>query len=88
MKQLRGVGNIIELLDDMVVGNEAEQRLVLILEYMPFDLSGLMTIPHFSRDMDLEQAKGLMKQLLTGLAALEERGIMHRDIKGTQIFVL
>jgi serine/threonine protein kinase len=54
---------------------------------MQFDLSGLMTIPQFSREMSLAQAKGLMKQLLTGLAALEERGIMHRDIKGGADFL-
>lgn len=55
---------------------------MLVFEYMPFDLSGLMTIPQFNRDMNLEVVKGLMKQLLTGLSALEEKGIMHRDIKG------
>lgn len=49
---------------------------------MPFDLSGLMTIPQFRRDLNLAQAKGLMQQLLVGLEALDRMGIMHRDIKG------
>ncbi|XP_013604191.1 PREDICTED: probable serine/threonine-protein kinase At1g09600 [Brassica oleracea var. oleracea] len=57
----------------------------LIFEYMEHDLSGLASTPgvKFSEP----QIKCYMKQLLHGLEHCHSRGVLHRDIKGSNLLL-
>ena len=57
----------------------------LVFEYMEHDLSGLLSCPE-AKFTD-SQIKCLMKQLLCGIGHCHSRGIMHRDIKCSNILV-
>ncbi|PKA56901.1 putative serine/threonine-protein kinase [Apostasia shenzhenica] len=61
------------------------RSLYLVFDYMEHDLAGLAASPsvHFS----LPQIKCYMKQLLSGLDHCHRRGIIHRDIKGSNLLV-
>ncbi|KAJ1930940.1 kinase subunit of RNA polymerase II carboxy-terminal domain kinase I, partial [Linderina macrospora] len=55
------------------------------MEYMDYDLSGLINHPQWLPEP--AHKKSLMVQLLDGLAFMHERGILHRDIKGSNLLV-
>uniref|UniRef100_A0A1J3IRV7 Putative serine/threonine-protein kinase n=1 Tax=Noccaea caerulescens TaxID=107243 RepID=A0A1J3IRV7_NOCCA len=59
--------------------------LYLVLEYMDHDLLGLSSLPgvKFSEP----QVKCYMRQLLSGLQHCHSRGVLHRDIKGSNLLI-
>ncbi|XP_010908215.2 probable serine/threonine-protein kinase At1g54610 isoform X1 [Elaeis guineensis] len=59
--------------------------LYLILEYLDHDLAGLAAYPgvKFSE----AQIKCYMKQLLSGLEHCHSQGVLHRDIKGSNLLL-
>ncbi|RDX88731.1 putative serine/threonine-protein kinase, partial [Mucuna pruriens] len=59
--------------------------LYLIFEYMEHDLAGLAAIPGIN--FTLPQIKCYMQQLLCGLEHCHSRGVMHRDIKGSNLLL-
>ncbi|KAF3535907.1 hypothetical protein F2Q69_00023518 [Brassica cretica] len=63
----------------------ASSSLYLVFEYMDHDLVGLASIPgiNFSQP----QVKCYMKQLLSGLHHCHSRGVLHRDIKGSNLLI-
>ncbi|KAJ2080458.1 kinase subunit of RNA polymerase II carboxy-terminal domain kinase I [Coemansia sp. RSA 988] len=81
LKQLQHP-NITQVLD---VVPESGKAVNVVMEYMDYDLSGLINHPQWNPD--LAQRKSLMQQLLEGLGFMHERGILHRDIKGSNLLV-
>ncbi|KAK9463990.1 kinase-like domain-containing protein [Lipomyces oligophaga] len=73
--------NVVSLLEMMV----EKGTVYMVFEYMDHDLSGLLTHPQFV--LKPSNLKDLLKQLLEGLAYLHKRGVLHRDIKGSNILI-
>ncbi|PVZ97173.1 hypothetical protein BB558_006880 [Smittium angustum] len=73
--------NIVSLLD--VVINNSD--VYMVMEYMGYDLSGLLAHPDW--DIGPEHIKSMMMQMLDGLAFMHGKGVIHRDIKGSNILI-
>jgi CTD kinase subunit alpha len=57
----------------------------MVFEYMDHDLTGILSQTQFSfTDANL---KSLCHQMLAGLAYLHHKGVIHRDIKGSNILI-
>ncbi|KAL0693044.1 hypothetical protein Bca4012_060224 [Brassica carinata] len=63
----------------------ASSSLYLVFEYMDHDLVGLASIPGIK--FSESQVKCYMKQLLSGLHHCHTRGVLHRDIKGSNLLI-
>ncbi|KAH9781543.1 protein kinase domain-containing protein [Citrus sinensis] len=59
--------------------------LYLVFEYMEHDLAGLATTPGIK--FTEPQIKCYMQQLIRGLEHCHSRGILHRDIKGSNLLI-
>ncbi|KAI8322426.1 kinase-like protein [Martensiomyces pterosporus] len=81
LKQLRHP-NITQVLD---VVAESGNAVYVVMEYMDFDLSGLINHPQWQPEPG--HKKSLMLQLLQGLEYMHSKGILHRDIKGSNLLV-
>ncbi|KAJ2747629.1 kinase subunit of RNA polymerase II carboxy-terminal domain kinase I [Coemansia sp. BCRC 34301] len=81
LKQLRHP-NITRVLD---VVPEVGNAICVVMEYMDYDLSGLISHPQW--EPEPAHKKSLMHQLLEGLDFMHTRGILHRDIKGSNLLV-
>ncbi|PWA41494.1 protein kinase superfamily protein [Artemisia annua] len=68
------------LLTSRVPGN-----LYLVFEYMEHDLAGLAASPMIK--FSEAQIKCYMQQLLCGLEHCHNRGVLHRDIKGSNLLI-
>ncbi|CAH8371653.1 unnamed protein product [Eruca vesicaria subsp. sativa] len=68
-----------------IVTSKLSGSLHLVFEYMEHDLSGLSLRPDVK--FTEPQIKCFMKQLLCGLEHCHSRGILHRDIKGSNLLV-
>ncbi|CAN4081202.1 unnamed protein product [Withania somnifera] len=75
--------NIIKL--EGLATSRMQYSLYIVFEYMQSDLTSIISRP----DMRLNEAqiKCYMKQLLAGLQHCHERGILHRDIKGSNLLI-
>ncbi|XP_057486830.1 protein IMPAIRED IN BABA-INDUCED STERILITY 1-like isoform X1 [Actinidia eriantha] len=75
--------NIMKL--EGLITNRLSCSIYLVFEYMEHDLSGLLSC-HDIKFSD-SQIKCYMRQLLAGLEHCHSRGVMHRDIKASNILV-
>lgn len=75
--------NIMKL--EGIITSRLSCSIYLVFEYMEHDLSGLLSCP--SIKFTESQIKCYMRQLLSGLEHCHSRGIMHRDIKTSNILV-
>ncbi|XP_010539977.1 PREDICTED: probable serine/threonine-protein kinase At1g54610 [Tarenaya hassleriana] len=75
--------NIIKL--EGLVTSKLSCNIYLVFEYMEHDLTGLLSCPDIK--FSTPQIKCYMKQLMSGLDHCHSRGVMHRDIKGSNLLV-
>ncbi|KAJ8772959.1 hypothetical protein K2173_028136 [Erythroxylum novogranatense] len=75
--------NIMKL--DGLITSRLSCSIYLVFEYMEHDITGLLSCPdvRFSES----QIKCYIKQLLSGLEHCHSKGVMHRDIKGSNLLV-
>ena len=57
----------------------------MVFEYMENDLTGLLQ--HGPDLFQVQHKKSLCQQMLAGLSYLHHRGILHRDMKGSNILI-
>jgi len=75
--------NIMKL--EGLITSRLSSSIYLVFEYMEHDLAGLIASPDIQ--FSEEQVKCYMTQLLCGIEHCHLRGIMHRDIKASNILV-
>lgn len=75
--------NIIKL--EGLVTSGMSCSLYLVFEYMEHDLTGLAALPGIK--FTEPQVKCYMQQLLSGLDHCHSRGVLHRDIKGSNLLI-
>ncbi|KAF6166861.1 hypothetical protein GIB67_026640 [Kingdonia uniflora] len=75
--------NVIKL--EGLVTSRMSCSLYLVFEYMEHDLSGLASFP--GHKFSEPQVKCYMQQLLCGLDHCHSRGVLHRDIKGSNLLI-
>ncbi|KAJ6375713.1 hypothetical protein OIU77_000640 [Salix suchowensis] len=75
--------NIMKL--DGLITSRLSCSLYLVFEYMEHDITGLLSCPDVS--FSESQIKCYMRQLLSGLDHCHSKGVMHRDIKGSNLLV-
>ncbi|OVA00125.1 Protein kinase domain [Macleaya cordata] len=73
--------NIVKL--EGLITSRMSSSLYLVFEYMEHDLAGLASGAKFTEP----QIKCYMQQLLRGLEHCHSRGILHRDIKGSNLLI-
>uniref|UniRef100_A0ACD5ZES9 Uncharacterized protein n=1 Tax=Avena sativa TaxID=4498 RepID=A0ACD5ZES9_AVESA len=75
--------NVIKL--EGIVTSRLSHSLYLVFEYMEHDLAGLAATPGLR--FTEAQVKCFMKQILDGLHHCHGRGVLHRDIKGSNLLI-
>ncbi|KAH0776663.1 hypothetical protein KY290_008074 [Solanum tuberosum] len=75
--------NIMKL--EALVTSRISGSLYLVFEYMEHDLAGLAAAPQVK--FTEAQIKCYMQQLLCGLEHCHSRGVLHRDIKGSNLLI-
>ncbi|KAK3426537.1 hypothetical protein EUGRSUZ_F02965 [Eucalyptus grandis] len=75
--------NIMKL--EGLVTSRISGSLYLVFEYMEHDLAGLIARPGVK--LSEPQIKCYMQQLLRGLDYCHKRGVLHRDIKGSNLLI-
>ncbi|KAI7752324.1 hypothetical protein M8C21_014811 [Ambrosia artemisiifolia] len=83
LKKLYNHPNIIKL--EGLVTSRMSSSLYLVFEYMEHDLSGLAAVQGLK--FTEPQIKCLIKQLLSGLEHCHRNGVLHRDIKGSNLLI-
>ncbi|KAA8528009.1 hypothetical protein F0562_035122 [Nyssa sinensis] len=75
--------NVMKL--EALVTSRMSCSLYLVFEYMEHDLAGLAASPNIK--FTEPQIKCYMQQLVRGLEHCHSRGILHRDIKGSNLLI-
>ncbi|XP_041006170.1 probable serine/threonine-protein kinase At1g54610 isoform X2 [Juglans microcarpa x Juglans regia] len=75
--------NIIKL--EGLITSQMSRSLYLVFEYMEHDLTGLASSPGIK--FSEPQIKCYMQQLLSGLDHCHSHGVLHRDIKGSNLLL-
>ncbi|WOL15898.1 putative serine/threonine-protein kinase [Canna indica] len=77
--------NVVRLEGLVVSRVSSSPSLYLVFEYMDHDLAGLVSLPGVR--FTVPQVKCYMKQLLSGLEYCHGRGVLHRDIKCSNLLL-
>ena len=81
--------NIVQLLDvyksSGMCNDQPQTRLHMVMEYYPHVLGSILKDPEAI--FELENIKGIAKQLLTALSVMHDQNIFHRDLKPYNIFI-
>ncbi|KAK6157159.1 hypothetical protein DH2020_011407 [Rehmannia glutinosa] len=75
--------NVIKL--EGLVTSRTSNSLYLVFEYMEHDLTGIASLPGVK--FTEPQVKCYMQQLLSGLDHCHGHGVLHRDIKGSNLLI-
>ncbi|CAH9126703.1 unnamed protein product [Cuscuta epithymum] len=75
--------NVMKL--EAVVTSRVSESLYLVFEYMEHDLAGLESLPGVN--FTEPQIKCYVQQLFSGLDHCHSRGVLHRDIKGSNLLI-
>jgi hypothetical protein len=75
--------NVVRLVE--VVTSPVTDSVFMVLEYMDHDLAGLADRPGLR--FSAPQVKCIMRQVLHGLAYCHDRGVLHRDLKASNVLV-
>lgn len=75
--------NVIKL--EGLVTSRMSSSLYLVFEYMEHDLAGLAAVQKVN--FTESQVKCYMKQLLAGLEHCHNNGVLHRDVKGSNLLI-
>ncbi|KAK7263667.1 hypothetical protein RJT34_31261 [Clitoria ternatea] len=75
--------NIVKL--EGLITSQTSRSLYLVFEYMEHDLTGLASNPDIK--FSEPQLKCYMQQLLSGLDHCHSHGVLHRDIKGSNLLI-
>ncbi|KAG0469414.1 hypothetical protein HPP92_016114 [Vanilla planifolia] len=75
--------NVVKL--EGIVTSRMSCNLYLVFEYMDHDLAGLSATPGMK--FTEPQVKCFMQQLFRGLEHCHTRGVLHRDIKGSNLLI-
>ncbi|XWS54172.1 hypothetical protein CRYUN_Cryun10bG0066900 [Craigia yunnanensis] len=75
--------NVIKL--EGLITSSTSRSLYLVFEYMEHDLVGLESLPGIK--FSEPQIKCYMQQLLSGLDHCHRHGVLHRDIKGSNLLI-
>jgi CTD kinase subunit alpha len=73
--------NVINLHEMMV----SKGSVYMVFEYMDHDLTGVLSQQQFT--FTAAHLKSLCHQMLSGLAYLHHKGVIHRDMKGSNILI-
>ncbi|KAI7756493.1 hypothetical protein M8C21_014482, partial [Ambrosia artemisiifolia] len=68
-----------------IITSKLSCDIYLVFEYMEHDLCGLLSCPHVK--FTASQIKCYMLQLLKGIQHCHSRGVLHRDIKSSNILI-
>ncbi|KAM7269670.1 hypothetical protein ACFE04_025167 [Oxalis oulophora] len=68
-----------------IITSRLSSSIYLVFEYMEHDITGLISCPDVK--FTDQQIKCYIKQLLEGLEHCHSRGVLHRDIKGSNLLV-
>ncbi|KAL8140872.1 hypothetical protein V2J09_006893 [Rumex salicifolius] len=77
--------NVIKL--EGLVTSRMSSSLYLVFEYMEHDLTGLTASLEGDVKFSEPQVKCYMKQLFSGLEHCHRNGVLHRDIKGSNLLI-
>ncbi|GAA5825334.1 hypothetical protein JCM11251_006940 [Rhodosporidiobolus azoricus] len=73
--------NVVDLVEMLV----SKGHVYMVMEYLDHDLTGILHHP--SINFTPAHLKSLMQQFLRGLGFIHRRGVLHRDLKGSNILL-